>query len=289
MTAIDRGVVEDGLPTPTSAECLQHDRRSVLSPRQRERHGATGASMVEASSLGLTVSLGSSSAPTVADLDLDVRRGSVDPVDRAVAWVRTAERSHFAGRYRLVLDEAFGTAEVDRAANRAGRVGRSQRALVRSGSHGLLGQILLVAGLVGVAAAAAPASALGRGSAQATMEGKAAVTTVGLLLALPGLAILIWSYVTAPRGRVLSADGLVSRVVTWTKRFELGETLVDAASALGRAAGARRAHLVVAELSLDAQHLVDLRVSSAIVLGIPHPVWFEETTRAVVAVEPLGP
>ena len=38
----------------------------------------------------------------------------------------------------------------------------------------------------------------------------------------------------------------------------------------------------------DAQHLVQMRAHSAVILGLRHRVWFEETTRAIVAVEPLG-
>lgn len=38
----------------------------------------------------------------------------------------------------------------------------------------------------------------------------------------------------------------------------------------------------------DAQHLVDARAYSAIVLGLPHRVFFEQKTRAIVALEPLA-
>lgn len=217
-------------------------------------------------------------------------RGYVLPRFRLVVGIEpVAPKPQALDTYQRILDVAFGLTDADHQANAEGHVGPHQRSFVRSGSHGVLGVLLLVVGGVLLTATLAPTSALGPGSPLASWEGKLPFALLGLFVLSVATALLVQSYVAAPGGRVRFVDGVITRAVAWSKSYDVGETTRETTFNETIAAPLRRGYLNVGNVTFDAQHLVDAGAFSTIVLGLPHRVWFEEKTRAIVAVAPLPP
>lgn len=216
-------------------------------------------------------------------------RGYVVPRYGLVVGIEpVADRARALGQYRQVLAVALGLGQEDFDANRQGRVGPRQRAFVRAGSLGVLGLILLVLAILAGVPAFGPASLGTPGSGMASGNHRAIFIAVTLALGLPALFLILRGYFFAPRGAVSSRDGVVTRMVAWSKRYEVGESVAETAYNERTTTAYRRLFLDVGGERFDAQHLVDARAYSAIVLGLPHRVFFEQKTRAIVAVEPLS-
>lgn len=216
-------------------------------------------------------------------------RGYVVPRYGLVVGIEPiADRAGALGRYRQVLAVALGLGHEDFDANRQGRVGPRQRAFVRAGSLGALGLILLGLAILAGILAFGPATLGTPGSDLASGKYRDLFVVVTLVLGLPALFLVLRSYCLAPRGTVSSRDGVVTRMVAWSKRYEVGESVVETASNERTTTAYRRMFLDVGGERFDAQHLVDRRAASAIVLGLPHRVFFEQRTRAIVALEPLS-
>ncbi|MFO0630576.1 MAG: hypothetical protein U0325_33800 [Polyangiales bacterium] len=216
-------------------------------------------------------------------------RGYVLPRYRMVVGAEPApDPARALAAYRETLMRALGTRDADRAANEGGAVGPGQRAMVRAGSWGPLGAILGFIGLLlGFTAIAGPSIAQ-PGAGLATSKGQLVVGALALAALLPAGWILSRAYLLAPKGRVRCVDGVLSRRVGTSRRYDLGEGMLDTAFNRAAATEVPRLFLNVNGELFDAQHLAQMRVSSAIVLGLPHRVWFEETTRAIVAIDVLG-
>lgn len=215
-------------------------------------------------------------------------RGYVLPRYRLVVGAEPSpDPARALASYRETLMHALGTRAADRAANEAGAVGPGQRAMVRAGSWGPLGLLLGFIGLLlGFSAAAGPHVAHA-GAGLATPQGQLAVGALALAALLAAGWILARAYLLAPKGRVRFVDGVLTRRVGTTRRYDLSEGMLDTAFNRATATEVPRLFLCVNGEVFDAQHLAQMRASSAIILGLPHRVWFEETTRAIVAIDVL--